>query len=109
MGSQIKQKSREEMEAALNGMSKKELIEIVMSATAQSEWSMENARRIITHLKVLCHRAGGTLKYTKAEFEKAAADDPQYKEDYVQEDGQEVCLLQVVTKSEESKEDKPKS
>ena len=89
---------KKEVDARLEAMTREELLAAFKEKIVESDEIAVGARALMNHLKVLCHRNGGTLTYTKAEFDAAAKDDPDLAEKYAMEGKKEICILTTMPK-----------
>lgn len=83
----------DKLNAAVNSMSREELVKVVKEAVSRAEELEHSSTLLATHLKVLCHKSGGSLTYTKEEFEIAAKEDQTFEVEYGTKDGKEACFL----------------
>jgi hypothetical protein len=84
------------LDASLEKLSKEELLQALKDTIKQSDEMVSGAKFLMNHIKVLCHRNGGTITYTKAEFDAAAKEDPDLTENYGMDGEKEICILKVV-------------
>jgi len=83
------------LNSQLDNLSRAETIKILKEAIAHADDLENNSKLMVTHLKVLCHKSGGTLTYTKDEFDAAAKNDFAFNAEYGVKDGKEVCILKL--------------
>jgi len=94
---QEEQATREKkLNAELGKLSKEELLEVLKNTIKQCDEVKAGAKFLMSHIKVLCHKSGGKLTYSKEEFDKAAKEDPDLIEDYEMDGQIEVCVLKLV-------------
>ena len=85
-----------ELDASLEKLSKEELLQALKNTIKQSDEVTSGAKFLMNHIKVLCHRNGGTITYTKDEFDAAAKEDPDLTENYGLDGKKEICILKLV-------------
>lgn len=85
----------ENVDTASESMSKDELVQALKESLKCNEEITAGQKLLATHLKVLCYKNGGTLTYTKDEFDAAAKEDHALNMDYEVVDGKEVCELRL--------------
>ena len=90
----------EGLQATLELMGREELVLAVKESMRKCEELSTGARLLMTHLKVLCHKNGGSVSYTKEEYEATVKDDPDLGESYSVEDGKEVCTVKIRSKDQ---------
>lgn len=95
------QEERTGFDAQLELMSREELVLALKELTKRAEEISSGARLLMTHLKVLCHKNGGKLTYTKEEYEATVKAEPDLGETYGVEDGKEVCIVRIQTSNQE--------
>ena len=95
------QEEKTGLDAQLELMSREELILALKDLTKKAEEISSGARLLMTHLKVLCHKNGGKLTYTKDEYEATVKAEPELGETYGIEDGKEVCIVRIQTSNQE--------
>lgn len=88
------------LDAQLELMSREELILAVKELTRKAEEISSGARLLMTHLKVLCHKNGGSISYSKDEYDATAKEEPDLGETYGVEDGKEVCIVCIQPKKQ---------
>lgn len=90
------QEAQVNLDAALESMSKEEMAQALREAMQHAEEITSGSKLLATHLKVLCYKNGGTLSYTKDEFDAAAKEDHAFNVEYATDDGKEVCILRLL-------------
>lgn len=85
----------DKLNAAMEKMSRDELVKVVKEAVSRTEELEQSSTLLATHLKVLCHKNGGTMTYTKEEFDAAAKDNLAFNVEYGTENGKEACFLKL--------------
>ncbi|WP_005031372.1 hypothetical protein [Holophaga foetida] len=85
----------DKLNAAMDSMSREELVKVVKEAIARADEVENSSMLLATHLKVLCHKNGGTLTYTKDDFEAAAKEDQAFDVEYGTENKKETCFLRL--------------
>lgn len=98
MDEPIKQEEKQGLDA-LQAMGREELILAVQESMRKCEEISSGARLLMTHLKVLCHKNGGNITYTKEEYDATVKADPDLGETYSMEDGKEVCTVRIRLKA----------
>jgi hypothetical protein len=101
MNEELIQEEKTSLDAQLELMSREELVLAIKELTKRAEEISSGARLLMTHLKVLCHKNGGKLTYTKDEYEATIKAEPDLGETYGIEDGKEVCIVRVQTSNQE--------
>ena len=101
----MKQKSKklreQEVDAQLEALTHEELLQAMKESIKKCDELAVGVRSLMNHMKVLCHRAGGTIFYTKDEFDAAAKADPDLEEEYGMEGKTEVCFLRAVPREDQ--------
>ena len=96
----MKEESSQDQENKLNStletMSREEIVQILTELMKHSEESEDGAKLLATHLKVLCYKNGGTLTYTKDEFDAASKDNRAFSINYEADNEKEICLLRLL-------------
>jgi len=85
----------DKLNAAMKSMSREDLEKVVKEAVGHAEELESSSTLLATHLKVLCHKNGGSLSYTKDDFEAAAKDDMTFQVEYGTQDQKETCFLKL--------------
>jgi len=88
----------DKLNKAMQSMSREDLEKVVKEAVARAEELEGQNTMFATHIKVLCHKNGGVLTYTKDEFEAAAKDNQTFQMEYGTENGKETCFLKLVSR-----------
>lgn len=98
MKEELRAEKKTGLDLQLEQMSREELILAMKGLTQQAEEISSGARLLMTHLKVLCHKNGGSVTYTKEEYEATARAEPDLGETYAVQDGEEVCIVRIQTR-----------
>ncbi|MBP1626407.1 MAG: hypothetical protein H6Q00_882 [Holophagaceae bacterium] len=85
----------DKLNAAMESMSREDLEKVVKESVARAEELEGSSMLLATHLKVLCHKNGGTLAYTKEEFDAASKADMAFNVEYGVKDNKEACILKL--------------
>ncbi|MDA8441344.1 MAG: hypothetical protein M0Z55_03115 [Peptococcaceae bacterium] len=88
------------VEAALEAMSKEELAQALTEAMQRAQEITSSTQLLVTHLKVLCYKNGGTLSYTIDEFKAASKQDYAFHVAYETENEKEVCFLRLLPREQ---------
>lgn len=83
------------LNSALETMSREEIVGILTELMKHSEETENGSKLLATHLKVLCYKNGGTLTYTKDEFDAAAKDNRVFSVNYEADNEKEICILRL--------------
>lgn len=102
MDKESSQDKLKNLDAALESMSKEEIALALTESIQRTEEITSSSKLLLTHLKVLCYKNGGTLTYTKEEFDAAAKEDSAFDMEYRMEDGKEVCVLRLLPREKKA-------
>lgn len=85
----------DKLKLVLEKMSREEIIQALKESIKHIEEQESGSKLLATHLKVFCYKNGGTITYTKEEFDAAAKQDHEFSVDYGADNGKEVCILKL--------------
>ncbi|TGE38381.1 hypothetical protein E4K67_10545 [Desulfosporosinus fructosivorans] len=95
MREESNQNQENKLNSTLETMSREEIVQILTELMKHSEEIENGSKLLATHLKVLCYKNGGSLTYTKDEFDAAAKDNRVFSVNYEADNVQEICLLRL--------------
>lgn len=102
MNEEIRQETEEKLNTVLESMSREELAQALRESIQRSEEIESSSKLLVTHLKVLCYKNGGTLSYTREEFDAAAKQDHAFDVGYGADSGKEVCILRLLPREKKA-------
>lgn len=88
----------DKLQSVLEKMSREEIVQTLKESIKHFEEIESGSKLLATHLKVLCFKNGGTITYTKEEFDAASKQDNVFSVDYGEENGKEVCILKLTNR-----------
>ena len=91
------------LNSQLDNLSRAETIKILKEAIAHADDLENNSKLLVTHLKVLCHKSGGEMTYTKEEYDAAAKDDFAFTAEYGVENNKQVCIMKLAPRDDSQK------